>query len=113
MNRRTAFTLIELMFTVALLGLLVTLAVASVTRARRAALRNECMHNMGFVEAAKDELALDKRLPDGYAPDWEEVSGYTRRGRILTCPGGSEYELEAIGEPCVCPVHGAFVPGGE
>jgi len=71
------------------------------------------MQNLEFIEAAKDELALEKRLPDGYAPDWSEVSAYLRKERIPRCPAGYLYLLEEIGEPCRCPYHGAHPQHGE
>jgi len=76
---RSGFTLTELMIVVGLIGLLASLAVPNLARARDTSRLNIIYNNLRVLEAAKDQWALDNNQATGVAVDDISVlTGYIR-----------------------------------
>lgn len=61
----SAFTLVEIMIVVAIIGLLAVIAIPSFMRARVTSQQNACINNLRLIEAAKDQYALEFGLTNG------------------------------------------------
>lgn len=59
---KKAFTLVEIMIVVAIIGLLAAIAIPSFMKARTTSQQNACINNLRQIEAAKDQYALEKGL---------------------------------------------------
>jgi prepilin-type N-terminal cleavage/methylation domain-containing protein len=78
-NSRSGFTLVELMIVVAIIGLLTSLAVPNLARARDTSRLNVIYSNLRVLEAAKEQWALDKNQATGTpVPDLTTLTGYLR-----------------------------------
>lgn len=69
MNRRTAFTLVEMLLVVALIALLISILLPSLARSREISRRAVCASNLHQMSTALDEyvIAFRRRYPGGNA----------------------------------------------
>lgn len=64
-RRKEAFTLVEIMIVVAIIGLLVAIAVPNFVRARRNARDRLCQNNLRLIKHALEQYQIDESLDDG------------------------------------------------
>jgi prepilin-type N-terminal cleavage/methylation domain-containing protein len=99
MIKRKAFTLVEFMIVLAILGLLVTLGVPGFLRSRNKAWYDTCVNNLRMIEHAADQYRIDNNLLVTQDVNilwlWpststaKDVSAYVNKQ--LFCPQGSFY----------------------
>ncbi|MGA4643536.1 competence type IV pilus major pilin ComGC [Limisphaera sp. 4302-co] len=100
--RRTgAFTLVEIMIVVAIIGLLAAIAIPNFVRARETAQQNTCVNNLRQIDGAKDQWALEQGKNTGDACHINDIAPYLRT--VPTCPvGNSAYNVNVIGTAPAC-----------
>ena len=89
--RQSAFTLVEIMIVVAIIGLLAAIAIPNFVRARERAQTNACINNLRLIDAAKQQWALEMRMPSSSNPGEADLMPYLVRGdseRVPVCPSG-------------------------
>jgi prepilin-type N-terminal cleavage/methylation domain-containing protein len=80
---RSAFTLTELMIVVSIIGLLASLAMPNLARARDTTRLNMIYSNLRALDSAKDQWALDNNKANGTSVDDISVlSKYLRWGNL-------------------------------
>jgi|SRR3954451_5751071 prepilin-type N-terminal cleavage/methylation domain-containing protein len=92
-----AFSLIEVMIVVAIIGVLMAISIPNISKARLSATRNVCIGNLHQIEAAKRIWALEKLKGPTDIPVDSELFGssnYLRDKPI--CPAGGTYTLNAL-----------------
>jgi len=103
-----AFTLVEIMIVVAIIGLLAAIAIPNFVKARTTAQTNACINNLRQIDGAKEQWALETRKTSGAATVDSEVNAYIKGG-APKCPGGGTYTYNAIDNPPTCSVAGHSV----
>ena len=97
-NRKplAAWTLVEIMIVVSLIGLLLAICIPSFMKSRETSQLNTIFSNLRIVESAKDQWALQNQKGSGDTPDWVGLADYIKGGTVK--PATSEtYTINAVG----------------
>jgi prepilin-type N-terminal cleavage/methylation domain-containing protein len=115
---RRAFTLVEVIIVVLIIGVLLTIAAPNMARARERSRQKACVSNLRMIESAKEMWAMEnKRVTGTYVTLTELIGTYiagpefassTPESRALEfkCPSsGGMYgpTMGVIGTPARCP----------
>lgn len=95
-QRKKAFTLVELLIVIAVLGFIIAIAFPTYSLVRENSQKTICINNLKQIQGAIERWALENGIPEGRQPDEEAVYNYIR-GNAPRCPGGGEYIMEPIG----------------
>src|SRR5579884_2615885 len=78
-SKNRAFTLVEIMIVVLIIGILLAIAVPSFMHARSNAQTNSCVQNLWQIEQAKEQFAMANNLASGAAiGNTQIVPGYIK-----------------------------------
>ena len=116
-SRKAGFTLIEIMFVGAIIGLLAAIAISNFVRARSASQMNICINSLRQIDAAKQQWALQNNkaatdLPE--ASDSAPFFGHGSGGSLTSvyCPldaartFDSSYTINACNVAPTCKIQG-------
>ena len=85
-NRKSGFTLVEIMIVVAIIGLLASIAIPNFVRARTSAQANACINNLRQIDGAKQQWALETKAGAAASPVITDIQPYLGRGTNGTAP---------------------------
>jgi len=96
-----AFTLVEILIVVGVMGIVSAIAIPNYVRARAAANRNACISNLNRIRDAVDRWALDTNA----AVDVQPLNSDIVPNYIRTWPKclNADYATPAVGADPVCP----------
>jgi prepilin-type N-terminal cleavage/methylation domain-containing protein len=102
-NRKSGFTLVEIMIVVAIIGLLAAIAIPNFVKARTASQKNACIANLKQIDGAKATWALENKKVNSDSPVATDLFGSTAYIRDTpVCPGGGTYTLEQVQNKPTC-----------
>ena len=104
-NRKSgAFTLVEIMIVVLIIGILMAIAVPNFIRARETSRRNSCIANMKQMDSAKEQWAMDNKAASGAAVQMSDIAGVYMKGSVAgpACPAGGAYTVNPVGTNPAC-----------
>jgi prepilin-type N-terminal cleavage/methylation domain-containing protein len=102
---RSAFTLVEIMIVVAIIGLLAAIAIPNLVTARKKAQKQACISTLKAIDGAKANWALDMKKSDSDVPTEADLFGPDKYIETKpTCPAGGTYTLGAVREKPTCSI---------
>ena len=115
MNRK-GLTLIEIMITVAIIGLIAAIAIPNFARSRQKAFADVCALNLKCIEEAKSMFALDTGAAKDEEPTEDDLAPYMQQGFPQPVVAGALYTIGTLVQPATCSVHSPnlgsiFAPG--
>ena len=102
---RRAFTLVEIMIVVLIIGILLAIAIPNFIRARESSRAKACVSNLRQVDSAKEQWAMDYRQAAGSATTSATLtgaSGYIKSTPL--CPSSATYTVNPVGTDPTCSV---------
>jgi prepilin-type N-terminal cleavage/methylation domain-containing protein len=89
-HRRAAFTLVEIMIVVAIIGLLAAIAVPNFLKARATSQMNACINNLRQIDGAIQQWAMENKKAPTASVNETDVTPYLKNS--VVCPsGGSSF----------------------
>jgi prepilin-type N-terminal cleavage/methylation domain-containing protein len=102
------FTLVEIMFVGAIIGVLAGMALPALARARESSIRTTCINNLRQIESAKSQWALEFKAGGAAIPNDTDLFGPGLYQRLKpACPASGNYLLQSVSLPPTCdqPAH--------
>ena len=107
MRRNKAFTLVEIMIVVLIIGILMSIAVPNFVKARESSRRNTCIANLKRIDSSKEQWAMEQRKIAGDACAMTDLVGTAAYMKATpACPSGGTYTVNAVGTNPVCSITG-------
>ena len=92
-NRKSGFTLVEIMIVVAIIGLLAAIAIPNFIRARTKSQQNACINNLRQIDGAIQQWALENKKVSTDAVTGTDITPFLGRGTgsiaNCVCPSDS------------------------
>jgi prepilin-type N-terminal cleavage/methylation domain-containing protein len=96
-NKKSAFTLVEIMIVVAIIGMLTAIVIPTVARARESGMRNACIANLKQIAGAKATWALEQKKTSTDTPAATDLFGSANYIRDEPgCPSNGSYTFEQV-----------------
>ncbi|MBI1755941.1 MAG: prepilin-type N-terminal cleavage/methylation domain-containing protein [Fimbriimonas ginsengisoli] len=108
-RRTRAFTLVEIMIVVLIIGILMAIAVPNFVQARQTSRQNSCIANLKQIDSAKEQWAMDNKKNTGDVPVWGDLTPTYMKSQP-TCAGGGVYAILGVGTNPTCTIAGHALP---
>jgi prepilin-type N-terminal cleavage/methylation domain-containing protein len=113
-SRSGAFTLVEIMIVVAIIGMLAAIAIPNFVKARLTAQQTGCINNLRQLDGAIQTYALEAHLaPDADIGGLDKLKPYIKldsNGDIPHCPANGVYSVTTVTAPPICSLSTATPP---
>ena len=111
MNRNRAFTLVEIMIVVLIIGILMAIAVPNFVKARDSSRKSSCIANLKQIDQGKEQWAMDNKKNSGDTVAMTDLVGATAYIKATpTCPSGGSYTVGNVGTNPTCSISGHALP---
>ena len=114
-NRKSGFTLVEIMIVVAIIGLLAAIAIPSFVKARADSQQKACINNLRIMDAAKEQAAMEQKWASGQtiatgSAEETNTLAYVKANKVPICPASGTYVWGNIGALPTCNIAGHALP---
>lgn len=114
-SSQKAFTIVEILIVVAIIGTVASMAIPQFAKARSLTKKSICINNLRQIDAAIDRWVFEHDFPEGgtlTSSQEEEAYSYMRNGQP-SCPSGGVYTIGTIGihPQITCSIEGHTLVG--
>ena len=103
---RRAFTLVEIMIVVLIIGILLAIAIPNFIRARETSRAKSCQANLQHIDSAKEQWAMNnKKTATDPAPGTTDLAPNFVK-TFPSCPSNGTYAIGQVGTTPTCSVGG-------
>lgn len=103
-----AFTLVEIMIVVLIVGVLSSIAIPNFVKTRSTARQKTCINNMKQIESAKEQWAMENKKAAGDACAMSDLVGSGNyMNNTPTCPAGGTYSVNNVASLPACSLSAA------
>jgi prepilin-type N-terminal cleavage/methylation domain-containing protein len=102
-SKKRAFTLVEIMIVVLIIGILLAIAVPNFMRARDNSRAKSCIANLHQIDSAKQQAAMDLKLQDTDTPTVGQITP-TYIKAMPVCPSNGTYTIGDMSTDPKCSV---------
>ena len=99
-QRRTGFTLVEIMIVVAIIALLASIAVPGFLRARKRSQASRIINDLRLIDSAVDQYAIENNKATGASVNTNDWTTYLKKGSALYNTGkdlfGNGYGVQTV-----------------
>jgi prepilin-type N-terminal cleavage/methylation domain-containing protein len=97
-RRQQAFSLVEIVIVVALIGLLATLLLPGISLARKQSQGKRIVSDARVIDSAIDAWAMENQMTDGDPVDTTAIASYSKSGTLnMTDILGNDYGIGPVG----------------
>ena len=108
---KKAFTLVEIMIVVLIIGILMAIAIPNFVKARDSSRTSACVSNLKQIDAAKEQWAMDQKKDTGATVLLSDIyPTYVKSSP--TCASGGTYTINVVGTNPTCSIAGTHVLPG-
>ncbi|MBI3721044.1 MAG: prepilin-type N-terminal cleavage/methylation domain-containing protein [Fimbriimonas ginsengisoli] len=109
MRSARAFTLIEIMMVVLIIGIIVAIAAPQWIQSRENTRQKACVENLREIEEAKECWAMQNNIPNGGVAVVGDLVPVYIKSTFPSCPSGGVYTIQPVGTSPTCTyLAGAF-----
>jgi prepilin-type N-terminal cleavage/methylation domain-containing protein len=108
-NQKQAFTLVEIMIVVALIGMLAAIAIPNFVKARTRSQTNACVSNLRTIDDATQEWALENLKGPNSAVIFNDIQPYLKSAVLCPSAGpgatfATSYTISTVSNKPACQV---------
>ena len=94
--------MLEIIITVAIIGLILAIAMPNLVKAREKAQRTACIANLKKLSHVKELWAFEKNKSQTAVPNPSDMTPYLGGGKMPSCPANGSYTLGRVSRTPVC-----------
>jgi prepilin-type N-terminal cleavage/methylation domain-containing protein len=107
-SRKSAFTLVEIMIVVAIIGLLAAIAIPNFVRARTTSQKNACINNLRQIDGAIQQWALENQKKGADTVANTDIQPFLKGNVVPPEPAGGGYTISTVATPPACTLVGTL-----
>jgi type II secretory pathway pseudopilin PulG len=109
-EEKRAFTFVQLLIVVTIIGLLLAMAIPYMVRARQSSNANACINNLQMLYGAQEIYSREEHVLGTSLITLSNIAVYLPGGKIPKCPLNGNYSVDSVTNNPRCSISGHVLP---